>query len=203
MASTERRYCYECGELILKGDDHITLKVYDTPWGPPKEITVHTDNADNSWETCESRLSDTGWRDFRYFECDCCRRRVCRENQNNGWHSYVRIFKGKEICLRCYIELQLWEGASRESFEGGRVEGTYYPNGDLTAYGFELVPEFFGYHLKDTEALKKYCFTALNLISQGYVIVNEYDLTAIDGQEGFVTMWRRRVEGQSHEKRFI
>jgi hypothetical protein len=40
----EKRCCYEFRELILKGENHVTMQVYDSPWESPKEITVHVDN---------------------------------------------------------------------------------------------------------------------------------------------------------------
>ena len=150
----QERCCHECGGPIREGEDHAVMEVYDSPWGPPVEIAVHADNADNPWDTCESRLTDTEWAGFRYFDCDCCGRRICRQSRSNGWHSHVRVYRGREICLRCFRGIQLWEGASRESFESGRIEGMYYANGDLTTSGFEPVSGFFGYEIKDEDALK-------------------------------------------------
>lgn len=195
----EKQFCHECGEPILAGEDHAVMEVYDSPWGPPRMISVHEDNADNPWKTCESRLTDTGWAAFRYFDCDCCGRRICRQSRNNGWHSHVRVYHGREICLRCFREIQLHEGVSRESFEAGRVEGMYHADGDLTASGFELVPGFFGYEIRDEETLRAYCNTALGLIGQGHVIVNEFDLMKAGDLEGFVTMWRKRRKGLNYE----
>ena len=198
----QERCCHECGGPIREGEDHAVMEVYDSPWGPPVEIAVHADNADNPWDTCESRLTDTGWAGFRYFDCDCCGRRICRQSRSNGWHSHVRVYRGREICLRCFQGIQLWEGASRESFESGRVEGMYYANGDLTASGFEPVSGFFGYEIGDEDKLKTYCAAALKLIERGHVIVNEFDLMKAGDREGFVTMWRRGGEGLGLEPKW-
>ena len=194
----EKLVCRECGEAILAGEEHTVMEVFDSPWGPPLEIAVHADNADNPRDTCESRLTDTGWADFRYFDCDCCGRRICRQSRDNGWHSHVRLYSGREICLGCFRAIQLWEGASRESFERGRVEGMYYANGDLTAYGYEPVREFFGYELEDEETLNCYCRAAIGLMDRGYAVVNEFDLMQIGDRQGHVTMWVRRKGGAGH-----
>jgi hypothetical protein len=104
----------------------------------------------------------------------------------------VREYRGKEICLRCYEELQFREGSSRQSFEDGRIEGMFHDNGVLTAHGFKLVPEFYGYHISDAATVSNYCGTALRLMEDGYIVVNEYDLMDISSGEGNITMWVKK-----------
>lgn len=196
----EKLICRECGEAILAGEEHTVMEVFDSPWGPPARIAVHADKADNPWETCESRLTDTEWAESRYFDCDCCGRRVIRRCPDDIRVSYARELRGREICLRCFRIIQVIDGVPEDTFREGRVEGAYFPNGELTAYGYETVPGFFGYRLDTDGAARRYCGAALRLIERGYVIVNEYELMATDGSDGFVTMWRRK-EGRGHEKR--
>jgi len=197
--------CYECGEVIRGNKDYTTLEVYDSPFDEKsKTIHLHMENGirEDYGISCAQALYDEQWADFRYFDCFICHRTIISRCPSNGWHSYVREYEDMEICLSCFEKIQFEDGASQESFEDGRIEGMFFNTGDFAEQGFECVSGFHGYFIRTSEDTMNYCGTALRLIEEGYIIVNEYNRMAIGGLEGYVTMWRKRKEAENRERRY-
>jgi predicted RNA-binding Zn-ribbon protein involved in translation (DUF1610 family) len=197
-------HCHECGEPIRRGEDFTTREVYDSPFDEQsKTIHLHVDNQlrEDYGISCEQALYDEHWADFRYFDCPMCQRTIIRQCPSNGWHSYVRDYEDDQICLSCFEQIQLKAGASKESFEDGRIEGMFFNSNDLTTHGFEPVPGFHGYYIRTNEDVQNYCGTALRLIGKGCVIANEHERMAIGGLEGYVTMWAKSGKGEGNEIR--
>jgi hypothetical protein len=198
----ERKYCYECGKPIKGKENFTTLEVYDSPWGQPKEIHLHTRNElrENYSISCEQALYDEHWSDFRFFQCSICNRIIIRQNPNNGWHSYVRETENGDLCLRCWEEEIYQNGLPREVFEGGQIPGMFYNRGGLKDHGFEEVPGFDNFPITSGFKARAFCDAAIRVIDEGCLVAVDYERMAIGGLEGFVTMWAKKNVSPGFEK---
>ena len=189
--------CYECGEVIKKNEEYITLEVYDSPFDE-KSKTIHLhieNNISNHYRiSCEEALYDEQWADFRYLECPICQRTIVRQCPTNGWHSYVRDYEDEEICLSCYEQIILKEGIARERFEAGKLDGMFFNEQDLKDAGYEMVADMENFYVRAKSDVERYCSAALKYIADGYLVVTEYEYMAIGGLEGYQTMWVKQKE---------
>jgi hypothetical protein len=185
-------HCYECGEVIKKNEEYITLEVYDSPFDETsKTIHLHIENniSDHYRISCEEALYDEQWADFRYLDCPICKRTIVRQCPTNGWHSYVRDYDDEEICLSCYEQIIIKDGIARERFEAGKLDGMFFNEQDLKDAGYAMVADMENFYVRTNGDVEKYCSEALKYIDDGYLVVTEYEHMAIGGLEGYQTMW--------------
>lgn len=201
--SDMKHECYECGEAIMDGDSCTTRVVYDSPWGKPKTIYLHAGNEirDDYRIPCEQALYDERWADFRYFECPSCKRTISRQCRTNGWHTYWREYRGRQICLSCYQNIILKKGVTRSSLREGRIEGMFFDREDLYQAGFEPVDGLHYSHIRTGSDARRYCDAALALIRRGRIVVTDYERMAVGGLEGYVSLWAKPGKGDRHEIR--
>ncbi|MEI8172713.1 MAG: hypothetical protein WCH07_04415 [Deltaproteobacteria bacterium] len=182
--------CRECYEPMNLNDPFVKVTLFDSPFNKEgHEEAFHVENGENGYDSCYDRLTDTGWADFRYFECPGCLRMVCRQNPRNGWHVQIREIGDEDFCLRCYEEEVFEKGIDRESFEDGKISGMFLNDSDLTAAGFVEVDGFMNVHITSKQAADYYCKEALRLIDEGFKVVTNYERMGIGGIEGYVSMW--------------
>ncbi len=199
-----KHQCHECRELIRRGEDYITLEVYDSPFDvKSRTIYLHVGNEvrEDQGISCEQALYDEQWSDFRYFDCPMCQRTIIRQCPSNGWHSYVREYDGEDICLSCYEHILLREGIARETFEAGKIEGMFFNQQDLADAGYEKASGMESIYIRTKCDAELYCSEALRVMDEGYIAVTDYERMAIGGLEGYVTMWCKQKEGIRHERK--
>ena len=210
-----QQVCEVCGEETTKGNGY-EIELYDTPWDDtPRMVWVHGENhhADGDYQPntfadrhykeglgikrgypygdCLDLLSDTGYADFRYFECVDCGRMVCEQNPCNGWHSQYRDTEEGQICLKCYETAILRDGVDREALESGKLPGMFFSRGnsEATEAGFAVVEGFEDVFIGDPQpTIDK----ALSLIDAGNKVVIAYESMAIGGLEGYVTLLAKK-----------
>jgi hypothetical protein len=185
--------CYECGEAFKRGEPKMTVKLFDNPYEKnPKIIYLHADN-DDTYGSCFEKAFDTSYGDFRLFDCEACGRTINMQCLSNGWHSYVRgDDDGNNICLQCFENHQFEHGCSRETYEKGQITGTFTGEASFEDHGFEKVESYNYFFINGDATAKSYCKKALELIDQGFLVMNEYERMGIGGLEGYVTMWHKR-----------
>lgn len=205
--------CYECGAKGRVGRRMLAVEVYNEPWQEAPD-TIHVcrevfgpaaDGFGDYGRSCYDLLTDTGWADFRYFECGECSRMVIRQCPRNGWHSYVREVEDEEVCLKCYEESIFADGLPRDGFEEGRISGMFCDKGELTEHGFALVDGFEDCYISDQESSRRFCDKALALIDAGHAVAVDYERMAIGGSEGYVSLYSRppKVEEESGGHTFL
>jgi len=196
--------CWGCDEPIEINAPYTKIELYDSPFDKSgHEEAFHVENGEQDYDSCYGRLTDTGYGDFRYFDCEMCHRMICRQSPRNGWNVQYRILDdGEEICLRCYEEIILREGHDRESFEDGKISGMFLNDEDLRAAEFERVRGFECFHVQDKLDAKRYCIEAMRLIDERFIVVTNYERMAIGGIEGYVSMWTKDagLKGQNYER---
>ena len=192
----ERMHCHECGRPIKRSEDFTTLEIYNSPWGEPTEIHLHTENdiCEDFGISCEQALYDQQWADFRYFDCSICNRIIIRQCPSNGWQSYVRETEDGEICLRCWEEEIYENGIPREKFEEGQIPGMFYDRRDLENHGFEQVRGFDNFPITSGFNTRAFCDAAIRVIDEGCLVAVDYERMAIGGLEGYVTMWAKKKD---------
>lgn len=197
--------CHECGAKKFRSRMY-EVEVYDSPWDTvPKTIHVckrtpkpFQREYHREWmESCEELLTDTGWADFHYFTCAVCGRMVISQCPSNGWHSYVRVVDGEEICLKCYEEALYENGIPRESFEENKIAGMFFNRGDLQEHGYEPVEGYQDFFVRTTENAKEFCAKAIKLIDAGSKVAVDYEHMAIGGLEGYVSLYAKPQPHQS------
>lgn len=189
--------CHECGEVFkkretLKSGKVQEIQLYDDPWATEACIVrVHADNEEGHG-TCLDKLTDTGWADFRYFDCPICKRLVVGQCLDNGWRSYRKEHRGEEICVKCYQEIKLEDGEDVEVFVNGKIPGDFFPAAELNAFGWSLVPGMGNRHIDSTSSTHAFCQMALTMIRKGYKVLVDYDNMGIGGLEGYVSLYCKR-----------
>jgi hypothetical protein len=192
--------CWQCGEPIEINAPYTKIELYDSPYDSSgHEEAFHVENGEQDYDSCYDRLTDTGWADFRYFDCEICHRMICRQSPRNGWHTQVRLINdgASEICLRCYEEDILENGIDQESFEEGKISGLFLNDADLAEKGFERVEGFHYVHIQSKSSARLYCEKALKLIEDGFIVATNYERMAIGGLEGYVSMWVKKTRPSS------
>lgn len=197
--------CHECGAKRARKNVYA-YEVYDSPWqekpdtiyvcrdrvGMQKNLDYHGNT--RYYESCEELLTDTSWADFRYFECDGCHRMVISQCPSNGWHSYVRYDYdlGEQVCLKCFEEQQLAEGANYEQLRKNTLPGMFFDTDDLENAGFKPIEHFESRFVGGTDDAEPICRKAMSLMDAGRKVVVNYERMAIGGLEGYVTLWASR-----------
>jgi hypothetical protein len=191
----KRDRCHECDEPFkkketLKSGRVVELKLYDDPWAiEPCVVRVHTDNDTDGHGTCLDKLTDTGWADFRYFDCPICQRLIVDKCLDNGWRSYQKPYGDELICVKCYQEIKLEDGDDAEIFEEGKIPGDFFSASDLNANGWSLVPGMKGKHISGAGSADAFCKMAMTMIKKGYKVLVDYDSMGIGGGEGYVSLY--------------
>ena len=179
----------ECSNCDQKAKKDIVAQVYETPW----------ESISKEKHFCSFKCMDEylfGSHDFRYFDCLGCGRTICEQNPMNGWHTQYRFAEDEEqICLSCYEKDILKNGVPREKFENGIIVGMFFSYGNTEAIekGFEEVFPFNNIFLKSQKTVDEYCKKALELIDQGFQVINAYESMGIGGGEGYVTMLAKKL----------
>lgn len=162
--------------------------VYNTPW----EVTSHVHSYCS--EECE-QADSPGYYDFAPIHCDMCGRDIIERNPANGYMYQFRDLDGAEVCLKCYEEHILENGVDIEVFEKGQVAGMFFSgdNSEPIEAGYEKVEDYDDVKVNDgnKQAFLKKC---IDLINDGYKVLVGYERMSIIGDEGFVTMWRKKKE---------
>ena len=189
----KRDTCHECGEVFKKKEfsrgNVVEIKLYDDPWATePCIVRVHADN-DDGHGTCLDKLTDTGWSDFRYFDCPICQRLIVSQCLDNGWRSFQKEYGDELICVKCYQEMKLEGGEESEDLENGKIPGDFFNDSDLNAHGWSLVPGMNGVHIVGKDSARSFCKAALNVISLGHKVLVNYDSMGIGGGEGYVSLY--------------
>jgi hypothetical protein len=191
------RECHQCNEKFKKGDRKTRLDVYDDPWATePCQVAVHTANDKDGYGDCLDKLTDSSWSEWNYQECPVCERTIIYRCLDNGWRTYFKIIEGEEICVKCYQNMTLEHGEPLEKFKDGKIPGDFYSPSDLNAHGWTLVPGYSGNHISNKESIKRFAGHAVELISEDYKILVDYDSMGIGGQEGYVSLY---VKGGKNE----
>jgi hypothetical protein len=177
-----------CDEYVLTDvngypikEDQYSEEVYYRPFDEESHILYFCS------EECLDRMTDSSWSDFRYFWCNECNRWVCEQNPSNGWHGQYRELDCELVCLKCYEEIILNNGISREKFEEGKLHGMFLStdNSEAREAGFKEVDGFVDYRVGDE---KPVCDKAMSLIDDGYKVIVAYESMAIGGLEGYITL---------------
>ena len=193
--------CYECENPIIldpkqENITYTTMEVYDSPFDENgKTIYLHLGN-DDGYGDCLSKLEDTSWADFRYFYCESCDREIIRQNPKNGYMSFIRDLESDfqeiiEVCLKCYEEEIIKNGIPKSKFEQKQIAGMFAP--DAEKNGYQAVDGFQSYFINNQESIEKYCNKAMELIDNGYKVLNDYERLGIGGGEGYITMFAKKV----------
>ena len=177
--------CRHCDAEGLK-DTAIESYFYDTPWDESPEDAYYC--SDYCVECQEGHFYS---KDFSCFRCISCDRVICEQNPANGWYVQVRYIDEEPICLQCY-EKHLYEnGIDIESFEERTLKGMFFNASDLTEAGYEQVEGYTPIHIHSRDSVDLYCKKAIELITAGHKVINEYDRLGIGGGEGYVTLWKQ------------
>ena len=203
--------CWECDRERPK-DATYEYELYDTPWDDVGTTAylcsdefghaVETEEdrkagreIPDSWkwyESCDDVLKDSGWADFRYFECVGCYRTICEQNPKNGWHVQYRIEDPEEyeqVCLKCYQDEILENGISRESVENGELSGMFLDRDCLD--GWDKVLDYI--RIADSETKQEVLDDILAWMDDDYKVVIDYDRMAIGGLEGYISVYRKKI----------
>lgn len=180
--------CWSCEKNL--GRKNFYYDVYDSPFEktPVKRLYVCS-------EECDDYFRDTNY-DFAYRECEWCNRYICERNPSNGWHEHFRQVEDYfRVCLSCFEEHLLTNGAPREKFERHALTGMFFSYGNTEAIeaGYEPVEGFEDYFVGDSLKLKEYCDKAIELIDSGFTVLNAWERVAIGGSEGTVSMLARKA----------
>jgi len=199
--------CWECDRERPK-DATYEYELYNTPWDDVGTTAyLCTDEFGHaevereagreiydSWkyyESCNEVLTDSGWADFRYFECVGCYRTICEQNPKNGWHVQYRLENFddyEQVCLKCYQDEILAHGISREAVENGELAGMFFNSGDLA--GWDKAIDY--KRIADSESKQEVLNDILAWMEDGYKVVIDYDRMAIGGLEGYISVYRKK-----------
>tara|TARA_R110002020_G_scaffold237375_1_gene449691 strand:+ start:267 stop:905 length:639 start_codon:yes stop_codon:yes gene_type:complete len=206
---TQTVTCYECDRERPKDATNV-YELYSTPWDDVGTTSylcndefghaeVERENGRevfDSWkyyESCVEVLTDSGWSDFRYFECVGCYRTICEQNPKNGWHVQYRINDPEEyeqVCLKCYQDEILENGISRESVENGELSGMFFNRGELDDW--EKVMDYI--HINESKTVQQVLDNILGWMDEDYKVVIDYERMGIGGLEGYISVYRKKVE---------
>lgn len=178
---TER--CDSCLEHFPR--DHFG-DVYGTYYDSPFDESG--DDKQFCSEDCQQSYEEST------FYCDSCNRYIER---SNGHLSHIRDYYGELICLRCYEEIILEEGVSREDFEKQRLSGMFFNHGNpepISVGWFEVSGMDYEFVSENSPSLKRYCQVAMELIDAGFKVLNAYEHLSIMGGEGYVTLMAKRPD---------
>lgn len=190
----EKGTCHECGEAFTEQDAFVELEIFDNPFEKiPSIVRVHSDNDEDGYGTCLDKLEDTSWADFRYFTCAACGRMIIRQCPDNGWRSYVKIVDDEEICVACYQDNVLQNGVDVEKLREGRIPGDFFGRDDILEHGWSPVEEYQGYFIRGDSRKKEFCGAAIALADAGKKVMIDYDNLAIDGSEGYVSLYSKEA----------
>ena len=178
--------CQNCDQKKAKKNQW--MEVFDTPWNDKPEKKHFC-----SMECGEEYLY--GNHDFKYFDCPSCNRTICEQNPLNGYHIQFRFIDDEQICLSCYEKNILENGVSREKFEDKTIAGMFFSYGNTEAIdqGYEEISDFQNILIKSQKTIDEYCKKALELIDQGFNVINAYESLGIGGGEGYVTMLAKKL----------
>ena len=185
----ENRMKIECSNCNKKAKKNTTVQVFNTPWENSPEEKYFC-----SFECMNEYLF--GDHDFKYFDCPDCGRTICEQNPLNGWHVQYRFDNyGEQICLSCFEKEILENGISREKFEEKTIAGMFFSHGNTEAIdqGYEEISNFQNILIKSQKTVDEYCKKALELIDQGFNVINAYESMGIGGGEGYVTMLAKKL----------
>ena len=177
--------CAHCGISIPKEDGFFDAH-YDTPWSENHDEYTSYFCSYTCMDAFDGQIYS---KDFNYFTCYDCGRKICEQNPRNGWHVQFREYDDYEkICLSCYQKNILENGIDREVFENGRINGMFLESGIAEENGYEQVDGFVYNHIVTREDARKFSDKALELIDSGKKVIVDYESMAIGGSEGYVTL---------------
>lgn len=196
LVEAARVECAECGAFGRPGRRMIAFEVYDTPWETEPRTRYACRTAGDfglglGKRVCADLLTDTGWADFRYFECDGCGRMICEQNPHNGWHVQFRMIGADrdQVCLRCYQRRILAMGIDWTATT--TLPGMFFSgdNREPLDAGFEEIEEsvFVGSQSAVDEVIAK----CRDLQRDGHDAILGYERMGIGGGEGCVTIFAR------------
>ena len=128
-----------------------------------------------------------------FFLCDWCQRIVA---ESYGPNNHYRHVEDEIVCLKCYEKDILKNGLPIESFEEGKLQGMFFSSGnsELKEAGWKEVDEFDNYFISSPMSIQLYCEKAVQLIKEGWMVITGYESLSIVGDEGYVTMFKKKLE---------
>jgi len=199
--------CFECDrERPISATD--IYQIYGTPWdtvgtteylcndqfGHAEIERQNKRDVPKYWkcyESCSEVLKDNTWADFHYFDCVECNRTICEQNPKNGWEVQYRIIDCEQVCIRCYKVELLKHGISRESVKNGELSGIFFDINDLDTW--EKIIDCL--HIDNSKTKKQILDNILAWIDKGYKAVINYERLSITGTEGYISVYRKKIDG--------
>jgi hypothetical protein len=201
MTTHQKAECRECGDT-KDVRAMYRYELYYHPWDKEphiaylcKKATWTKGDRRYGWlESCDELLTDSGWADFRFFECDGCHRWVCEQNPDNGWMTQVRNLADGEVrlCLKCYEENLYANGVDREDLENNTLPGMFLNHSELIQNDF--IEEMSDVYIRGKEDAKRVCQRGLELMDSGHIVLIAYERMAIGGLEGYVSLYSKKQE---------
>lgn len=115
LESDETVECEETGWQVLKSSAYLA-EHYDRPYDEEPENRYF-----GNWHLADCFEGSFYSKDFPYYTCECCERKICYQNPSNGWFVQMKVHDGWIECNKCHEE-SLYEG--REDCELSEVTRT-------------------------------------------------------------------------------
>lgn len=172
----ERFTCTYCKEDII-GEAPNFREIYDSPYDIEPEYH----------DLCEHCLDY-----FHTFVCGWCDREIRQENSNG--HIFYRKLGCSIVCLECYEAEILESGLPIDSFDGQRIDGMFFSNNnnEPLSHGWEKVEGYDHFFIRSDSSIEEYHNKAIELIREGWLVVTGYESLSIMGDEGYVTMFKKK-----------
>lgn len=169
MTSTKSAECFECGR-IRPINMMYKVELYATPWENKSRTEYFCKVKPNFHDyanDCLELLEDHNWRDFRYFTCNICDRKICEQNPRNGWHIQYRVLDNEQVCLQCYEKHIIENGIDRQKFEEGRLPGMFFSGDNHEVLDAGYTVDIYNKYIARNSDIKVVCQQAIELIDLG------------------------------------